>query len=185
MTMNIKTAIRHYIRNIRPIHRAELSWFSGHATLAEAVQDAALAVNERGQRYRHQQRIPEATRSASCEVLLSALDQIATCADFEALLTLIEDKVDGIAKAGELYCYDTALRVAAKLELRPQKVYLHAGTRIGAKALGLNYRARALEITELPEELRELPADEIEDILCIYKDQLGKPGGSSPIDFDL
>jgi hypothetical protein len=81
------------------------------------------------------------------------------------------EPLDGI---GELTVYDTALRIGAKLGHLPSKVYLHRGTRAGAKALGLNWKAKTLAVRELPAVLRVLPAHEIEDCLCIFKDRLGK-----------
>ncbi|MEO0269567.1 MAG: hypothetical protein ABIN73_07505 [candidate division WOR-3 bacterium] len=54
----------------------------------------------------------------------------------------------------------------------PDKVYLHAGTKEGAKNLGLNTKGKkALQINELPKELKDLSPIEIEDILCIYRDK--------------
>lgn len=85
---------------------------------------------------------------------------------------LIERLVGRTRGIGELYVYDTALRIGAWLELFPGKVYLHAGTRWGARALGFDPKARALEVSELPQELQQLEPYEIEDLLCIFKDKL-------------
>jgi hypothetical protein len=51
---------------------------------------------------------------------------------------------------GELYVYDTALRIGAKLGVFPEKVYLHAGARIGVRNLGRDARKTALRIASLP-----------------------------------
>jgi hypothetical protein len=51
-------------------------------------------------------------------------------------------------------------------------VYLHSGTRDGARALGLGRGRDTLRKHELPREFEELTAAEIEDCLCIYKDAL-------------
>jgi hypothetical protein len=77
---------------------------------------------------------------------------------------------------GELYCYDTALRIGAKLELLPQMVFLHRGTRDGARALGhTDYRSANIDPHTLPRELHQLHPYEIEDFLCIFKDCLHSP----------
>jgi predicted kinase len=73
---------------------------------------------------------------------------------------------------GELYVYDTALRIGAKLNLFPARVYLHAGTRQGARALGLDARADALDMADLPREFHVLKPYEVEDVLCIFKSEL-------------
>ena len=52
-----------------------------------------------------------------------------------------------------------------------RQVYLHAGTRLGACALGLG-ASTALAVSESPRELRVLKPHEVEDVLCIFKDEL-------------
>lgn len=51
-------------------------------------------------------------------------------------------------------------------------MFLHAGTRTGARALGLDTSRQAISPDELPKAFRKLNPREIEDVLCIYKDQL-------------
>jgi len=80
---------------------------------------------------------------------------------------------------GPLYRYDTAFRIGAHLNLFPTLVYLHAGTRNGARALGLPGKD-ALELSDIPIEIRHREPHEIEDILCIYEDAFrgGRMAGS-------
>ena len=75
-----------------------------------------------------------------------------------------------IRGAGELLAYDTALRIGAKFGLRPQRVYLHRGTREEAQAPGLNSSAPSLclSLDELPKPLQQLAPYEIEECLCIW-----------------
>jgi hypothetical protein len=87
---------------------------------------------------------------------------------------LLED-VPGI---GELYIYDTSLRIGAKLNLYPKKVYLHAGTRRGARALGLKADT-SLNVPDLPSEFRCLLPYEIEDVLCIFKEGIQGISGNT------
>jgi hypothetical protein len=54
--------------------------------------------------------------------------------DFGDLFHLVGAALDSIHGLGELYVYDTSLRIGAKLNLFPDRVYLHAGTRLGAGA---------------------------------------------------
>ena len=67
--------------------------------------------------------------------------------------------------------YDTALRIGAKLHLEPDQVYLHRGTREGARRLGIGSSERSIPANRLPPPLRQLKAREIEDVLFIYKDE--------------
>lgn len=98
--------------------------------------------------------------------------KLVESADFAALFAIVEGAVGGICGIGKLTVYDTALRLGAYLGKRPQVVYLHRGTREGAKALGIGCERRVLETKELPEPLRELEPHELEDLLCIYKEEL-------------
>jgi hypothetical protein len=66
------------------------------------------------------------------------------------------------------------------LNILPEKVYLHSGTRCGAKNLGLNFKAKALEVDELPEEFKELQPYEIEDALCIFCHDFLNPEDENP-----
>jgi hypothetical protein len=65
-----------------------------------------------------------------------------------------------------------ALRIGARFGLEPKRVYVHAGTRDGARALGLDADRRTIEMAELPAPIRRLTAREAEDLLCIYKSRL-------------
>jgi hypothetical protein len=57
-------------------------------------------------------------------------------------------------------------------------VYLHAGTRRGARALGLDHGSDSVSPNQLPPALRRLQPHEVEDVLCIYKDWLSSPNGA-------
>ena len=102
--------------------------------------------------------------------LLSALPSLEACRDFRQLFELVRDLIEPIPGIGELMIYDTALRIGAKLNLKPMRVYLHAGARAGARALDYENRGRDfVHLEDLPEPLRQLEPHEIEDCLCIFK----------------
>ena len=61
----------------------------------------------------------------------------------------------------------------------PDRVYLHAGTRIGMEALEQkNYvpigssRNKSVSTEDLPKEFKTMEADEIQHLLCAEKDLL-------------
>lgn len=167
---SLASIVSHYIRHHRSRAAAELRYYSDLPSLEEANARASRAENSRGQRHSHQRRLP---RSAPPEILprLNATDlQAATSyADLHRIIEAAIGSVRGVAK---LMLYDTALRVGAFLHLEPEHVYLHAGTRDGAQALGIARHRSHLAPDELPAEFRRLRPYEIEDCLCIYKDQL-------------
>jgi len=65
------------------------------------------------------------------------------------------------------------VRIAAFLAVLPTIVYLHAGTRHGAAALGLPAHRATLAISALPAPLQTLAADDVENFLCCYKHEFG------------
>jgi hypothetical protein len=151
----------------------QISWFRRQSSLRAAIETATRAVDERGKRYDHQYRIRSAAIAQATAALLVSERLIALAASFDDLLRLVSVQVREIDGIGELYCYDTALRIGAYLGKSPTRVHLHRGARAGARALGLDYRGDALEVTDLPPELRSRQPLHVENILCIYKDRFG------------
>jgi hypothetical protein len=182
--MKLKAIIRTYIRKVRPRARDELDWFHQQPSLRTAIEKAALAVNRKGKRYRHQCRLQRASLEQAHRVLLANSRTVQQARDFDDLFNRIDRILGPIPGIGELYVYDTSLRIGAKLNLLPTKVYLHAGTRVGARALGLDGSAATLKVSALPQEFCSLEPHEIEDILCIFKGEL-KTLGNKRITGDI
>lgn len=170
--------VRTYITQIRPRTEAELEWFRSQPSVRAAIERAALAVNSRGQRYSHQRRLRRETLEQVCEIHCEFEPPIRRVKNFDELFDMVDLALQHVTGVGELYVYDTSLRLGARLGLEPTKVYLHSGTRVGARALGFDGRARALAISELPAAFYELRPHEIEDVLCIFKDKFNKPAAS-------
>ncbi len=76
--------------------------------------------------------------------------------------------------AGRLPVYDVALRIGAFLKVLPERVYLQSGARKGARALGLDATQRSLPMSAFPPAFHRLEPWEVEDVLCIYKRELGR-----------
>jgi hypothetical protein len=165
----LKAIVRAYIRRIRPRAQAELNWFAHQPSLDSAIEKAALAVNSRGKRYSHQRRLKKAALKQALRALLDELGAMEQACDFDELFRLIGAAVKPISGIGELYVYDTSLRIGAKLDLLPTKVYLHAGTRLGARALGLDDSAPTLKVSVFPKEFRTLEPHELEDVCASSK----------------
>src|SRR5262249_52591920 len=139
-----------------------------------AIHHAAFATNDRNKRFGHQCRITRAALAKSAALIRAASTKLRACASFEELHDFLKAMVGTVAGIGELYVYDTALRLGAYLGHTPTRVYLHAGTRSGARALGLDVSRHAIPLDEFPSALRSLSASELEDFLCIYKARLCK-----------
>jgi hypothetical protein len=147
----------------------ELAYFRILRTDEDAISRAALARLPSGKRHPHQYRVPLAALEESRRRLLDHLPALRQAKSFDELFDIVAATIGSIPGVGELTVYDTALRIGARFRLEPTKVYLHAGTREGAKALGLDRGRATVELAELPAELGTLTAREAEDLLCIYK----------------
>lgn len=171
---SFKDVVQDYINQYRAKANDELSFFRKVNSLDEAIEKAANAEGEDGKKYGHQWRIPPATLGRAAKALLTVGAQISNCTSFESLIELVEATAGRIEGFGELAIYDTTLRIGAWFGVEPKYVYLHRGTRKGAKALGLASHRKCLEVTELPGEFAKLKPREIEDCLCIYTEVLSR-----------
>jgi len=162
--------VRIYIALYRPHSDEELGSFRAEPTVAAAIERAGRAITPAGKRYSHQRRLPGALLAKAAKELRRA--RVGHATSFDDLHERVASAIGVLHGIGELTVYDTALRIGAKLGLLPTKVYMHTGTREGARALGLNWKAMSLPVRELPPELRTLKPHEIEDCLCIFKDKL-------------
>jgi hypothetical protein len=72
---------------------------------------------------------------------------------------------------GPMTIYDVAVRFGAWMKLKPERIYLHAGTLAGLKALGISTTGWGVSIPMemLPRILRRKDPDEVEDFLCTYR----------------
>ena len=159
-----------YIKCKRPKAQKELESFH-KSPFEEALGRAALAEHEDGERLGHQRRLRPETLRRARNVLLDAAKELSERDSFDALHDRVKELLNGIRGLGELYYYDTALRVAGPARM-PMRVYLHQGTREGARALGLDWHADSLDPRALPRQLAVLEPHEMEDFLCIFKSRL-------------
>ena len=157
-----------YIRNKRDMAAKELRYFAVQRSLTDAVRRAASCELPGGKRHPHQRRIPARSLAEARRRLLVA--DLRSASDFDDLHEMVGELIGGIRRVGELTVYDIALRVGAKLGLAPERVYLHRGTRHGARELGLGRGRKTLEMFELPREFHRLTAAEAEDCLCLHSD---------------
>lgn len=140
--------------------------------LVDAIHFAALSINMNGKKHPHQYRLQRRHLRSLERNLLRSQIQISNAQDFDMLYRIVEGcRTKGI---GDLAIYDTAVRIGAYLGLIPRRIYLHAGTKVGAKKLIGNITSNTLTKNQLPEPFRSsnLSCYELEDLLCIYKNSL-------------
>jgi len=171
--------VEEYIAERRPQTTEERARFTRMRSLAEVVRIGAMCEDERGKRLSHQWRIPRASLESARDALLSVLPALRKAPTFEALHDVIHAVIRPIFRIGDLVIYDITMRIGAKLGLEPRIVYLHAGTRVGARRLGFPASRLTLEMGELPQAFRRLRPYEAEDVLCIYNDHFGTDAQTS------
>ena len=145
-----------------------------------AVEEAGwFHFDASGRCHDHQYRIYRPAKDQFLNDLRKNSAAIQNSANFEELYENIErfSKKSGI---GELAVYDTAMRLGAFLEkhkggsFKPQKVFLHNGAMKGAKVLfGRRLLVRPcsrMPLSAFAELFPQKEAWEVEEILCIYKD---------------
>ena len=133
-----------------------------------ALRRAVRSIRPNGKMHNHQSKVSK-TLPLLEEKLMDNIRVLTKAEKFGQLYHTIEMLAPkGI---GPMTTYDVSVRFGAYLGLKPDVVYLHAGTQAGLKALGLS--TKRLEWTFpmelLPAILRNKDADEVEDFLCTYR----------------
>jgi hypothetical protein len=136
-------------------------------TLRAAVVTAVLACHPDMKKHSHQFRIPMSRMRATLRSVLKHTKEIAAAKNFDQLHEIVRRcRTFGY---GELAVYDAAHRIGAYRRITPTIIYLHRGTRDGARSLGLDVSSGVARMHELPRALRRLTAAQAEDFLCMYK----------------
>jgi hypothetical protein len=164
--------VRDYRKRHKPVANYESDLFRNCPSLGRAIEYAGSAEDGVGRRFDHQRRITQTAIAESLARLRRSTQGIRGCRSFTELHELLEEVFRPIFGIGDLYIYDTTVRLGLKLGLVPDREYLHAGTREGAKNLGLDVGHGPLTVDRFPSSLRKLSAGELEDVLCIYKKHL-------------
>lgn len=152
-----------------------------------AVARAVESRDALGKHHNHQSKVDIGARRMFGRRIVSRRSRIYAImrddgADkFDALHDLFDTiKPYGI---GPVTVYDVAVRIGAYLKVEPQSVYMHAGVRQGcralAEALGRRHGASHLDgewrtdrvaLPRFPAPLDRMNADDVEDILCTYRE---------------
>lgn len=156
---------------------AEAAWWKADGKPFATVVDRIGMADLSGKRHPHQRRLKSKALAEGTVALHRISDQLASAPDFLELWFRVQAAFRPIRGLGELAVYDATERLRHRLGLESEHViYLHAGARVGARRLagGRLKKESAWGILrwDVPMELRHLSTHEIEDILCIYKDEL-------------
>ena len=164
--------VQRYITKHRDRVQRELKYYTLQRNLEDAIELAALSKLPSGKRHPHQYRISTQVLNAAKDELLAIAPELQSCHTFANLIEKVNTIIRPIKGIGELAVYDIALRIGAYLGLAPERVYIHSGTRSGAKAIGIYDGQKSIALDKLPTPFHQLTPREAEDCLCIYKDAL-------------
>ena len=158
------------------VREREAAWWAaeGHP-FSEVIERAGRARMANGQRHPHQRRLTSAAIDGCVTALAAIAPALEETTRFHELHELVQRAFKPVYGAGELAVYDAADHICERLgHVSEHIIYLHAGARVGARRLfgGRIPRGDAwgIFITQVPEGFREFSTHEIEDILCLYKD---------------
>jgi hypothetical protein len=139
-------------------------------TPEKAIENASEGKDIRGKMSSHQCRVGY----IKCREAYSKLniENILSANSFEELFDEIGKVSNSISNVGELWRYDTTLKIGFCFNIYPNFVYLQSGAKIGAENLFKRKVNRKELASSFPIEFRKMQPYEIENFLCIYKNEL-------------
>jgi hypothetical protein len=137
------------------------------SSFEEAVYRACRCRNELGKKHNHQSKVRDPVLEQWSKIIVAKTDHTKVV-NFDQLFDQLGLLL--IWGIGPVTHYDVATRIGAYLKLEPEQLYLHAGVLDGWKLLfGKGKWPMRIGRGSWPAELRVLPADQVEDLLCAYR----------------
>ena len=137
--MTLREEVTNYKNESMPVLEEILRWYQ-KKNIDTAIQCAAEALNPNGTINSHQRRIGAIKLAQGAQSLIRLKNKIRKCISFEEIFMLTEEIRLQSYGLGDLWSYDTALRIGFNLKKYPRKVYIQAGVIKGAKkALGKSF----------------------------------------------
>jgi len=139
-------------------------------TLASAIKNAAEGLNPDGKMNSHQYLIGKKKGSIAANEMLKHINNLKNSKSFQDIFKITEHVKNGILGLGNLWSYDTALRIGFNLNILPDQVYIQRGVIKGVKKAlnGEKPKGRSLSLTVFPKEFQLLQPYQAENFLCIW-----------------
>jgi hypothetical protein len=169
MNMDLNAMVKIYNEVFFKYLDAEENYYK-NMTPHKAIEQAAGGMASSKKMNGHQRRIGKIRCKDGGSVLLKSEKYIEKCKSFEEIFVFTEEvrvKKDGL---GNLWSYDTALRIGFSLGLYPTDIYLQSGALSGALLLlkPINNFGRKISIDQFPTEIQtSLKPYQIENFLCV------------------
>ena len=160
---------RRFMRERMRVWKAEKRYYSQANSLDEAI-DIALGLRDNDRIPSHQCRVGRVALSRAGRLLKQRFRSLRKARNFEELHSILARIAAEVPRFGKLATYDIAHRLGIYFGMKPELVYLHAGTKEGASAIGIF--GSAVDLKKFPKPLQIMSATQLEDFLCICKSAL-------------
>jgi len=172
--MNRDVQIINEYSSICTVKRLNERWdyLKSYKTIEDLLYTVSHGINEKGGIEYHQRRIKKTVMDIFYKKLIENKNNINSVKSFGELYNIIESIGNTVSGVGDTFIFDSAFRIAYYLNIYPDKIYLHAGTRIGVEGL-LNKKINTDFIlkNDLPEPYKscQLNCTQLEDLFCAFK----------------
>jgi hypothetical protein len=170
--MSLQSDIADYQENeLRELH--ELARFFKSLSFASAIEYAASGVSPHKKIHLHQRRIGVKRLRKSTAILKKHIPVIRKAKSFADLFVITETIRLYMKGLGDLWSYDTALRMAFNRgkTFYPRAVYVQEGSMKSVKRIFSNIliKGRVLPMKLFPKEMRVLKPFEAENFLTVWE----------------
>ncbi|MGE0638205.1 MAG: hypothetical protein AB7P01_17300 [Bacteroidia bacterium] len=175
--MSLKVVIERYMKEDFSTLKDKKIFYE-NMPLHEAVKNAASAITPEKIMDSHQRRIGKKICVDAAIELLKLELEIKRCNTFEKIFEITEKVKKRTDRLGDLWSYDTALRIGFNKKVYPKEVYVQRGVVKGVKKAlnGKCPRGRSLPLGIFPQEIQDMKEPYlVENFLCIW----GKDGKKS------
>lgn len=151
-------------------YKEEDKWWGDQTESWEkAIEKAWKSRFANGKMHSHQYRVANKLPKG-LEIALNDNRQPKEFNKFDLIYVWVKSISDHVHGLGPTTTYDVARRLGVWLSLYPDRIYLHAGTAVGAKKIGI--RGATASLSAFPKEIQQLGATHAENFLCIYKSEI-------------
>jgi hypothetical protein len=168
--MSLQWEIADYQENeLRELH--ELKRFFQSLSFQAAVEYASSGVTPHRKIHPHQRGIGVKLLRRSATLLKKQLPLLRKARSFAHLFIITEACKSELKGLGDLWSYDTALRMAFNRgrSFYPQTVFVQRGVRKGVRKIfsEKSFKERTLPMKIFPKEMRSMKPFEAENFLCV------------------
>ncbi len=179
---SLENVVAHYVAHERPLiqHRrqflADRYVENGNNLDIELCFDLWIVEQPIHARY-FRLNLSTAAQQAVIHALRERANDLGNARTFNEIFIIISQiEIRGFREMGK---YDISWYLAAQMGIEPEMVYLHRGTRVGARELGYLQNVRYVRVNVLSQiegcaSLLQLSAQEVENLLCDYHKEFGE-----------